>query len=82
MAVAFSHTDIAWAESMHELNARRPRHCCGNMPKSSLANATVCELQAVTTCFSMATSMAVAVLWVSITLLTLTVHRGSHVQSH
>ena len=59
---------------MHELNARRPRHCCGNMPKSSLANATVCELQAVTTCFSMATSMAVAVLWVSITLLTLTAH--------
>ena len=77
-----SRCDIARAESMRELEARRPRHCCGNKPKSSLAHAAVCEIPPVTTCLSMATSMAVAVLWVSITLLTLTVHRGSRVQSH
>ena len=48
---------------------------------SSLANATVGELPTVTTCLPMAASMAVAVVWASITLLTLTVHRGSRGQS-
>ena len=64
---------------MHELN---PIACTPPMTllwqqadELSLANATVCELPEVTTCLSMAASMALAVVLASLTLLTLTVVR-------
>ena len=74
MAVAFSHNDIALAASMHAAH--------GIAVATRMSSLAVCGLPPVTTCFSMAASMAVAVLWVSITLLTLTAHRSSRVQSH